>query len=141
MKCCFIFKTMQFRLSYQIAGNKAKKWISKRVFQENKARQFSEKRRFLVCASGGKKCLFFGKFGVLCFLGKTVLRFVILPYYRWNTVKQYLNGLNIVCIIGICPIWSTWRLMLSFYLLVCTSTMKPVATFAQVENHKFPSKK
>ena len=75
-------KTMQFRLSYQIAGNKAKKWISKRVFQDNKARQFSEKQRLLVCASGGKKCLFFGKFDVLCFLGKTVLRFAILPYYR-----------------------------------------------------------
>ena len=28
------------------------------------------------------KCLFFGKFGVLCFLEKPVLRFALLPYYR-----------------------------------------------------------
>ena len=35
-----------------------------------------------VCMSGGKKCSFFGKFGVLCFLETTVLRFTLLPYYR-----------------------------------------------------------
>ena len=46
-------------------GNKAKGRISKRV-----------------CVSGGKKCSFFGKFGVLCFLETPVLRFALLPYYR-----------------------------------------------------------
>ena len=35
-----------------------------------------------VCVSGGKKCLFFGNFGVLCFLETPVLRFALLPYYR-----------------------------------------------------------
>ena len=30
---------------------------------------------------GGKKCSFFGKLGVLCFLETPVLRFVLLPYY------------------------------------------------------------
>ena len=30
-----------------------------------------------VCVSGGKKCSFFGKFGVLCFLVTPVLRFAI----------------------------------------------------------------
>ena len=35
-----------------------------------------------VCASGSKKCLFFGNFGVLCFLETPVLRFALLPYYR-----------------------------------------------------------
>ena len=35
-----------------------------------------------VCVSGGKKFLFFGNFGVLCFLETPVLRFAILPYYR-----------------------------------------------------------
>ena len=35
-----------------------------------------------MCVSGGKKCLFFGNFGVLCFLGTPVLRFALLPYYR-----------------------------------------------------------
>ena len=37
-----------------------------------------------VCLSGGKKCSFFGKFGVLCFLETTVLKFALLPYYRQN---------------------------------------------------------
>ena len=35
-----------------------------------------------MCVSGGKKCSFFGKFGVLCFLETPVLRFALLPYYR-----------------------------------------------------------
>ena len=35
-----------------------------------------------VCVSGGKKCSFFRKFGVLCFLETPVLRFALLPYYR-----------------------------------------------------------
>ena len=35
-----------------------------------------------VSVSGGKKCLFFGNFGVLCFLEIPVLRFALLPYYR-----------------------------------------------------------
>ena len=35
-----------------------------------------------MCVSGGKKCSFFGKFGVVCFLETTVLRFALLPYYR-----------------------------------------------------------
>ena len=34
-----------------------------------------------VCIKG-KKCLFFGKFGVLCLLEKPVFRFAILLYYR-----------------------------------------------------------
>ena len=32
--------------------------------------------------SEGKKCSFFGKFHVLCFLETPVLRFALLPYYR-----------------------------------------------------------
>ena len=32
--------------------------------------------------SGGKKCSFFRKFGVLCILETPVLRFALLPYYR-----------------------------------------------------------
>ena len=35
-----------------------------------------------MCVSGGKKCLFFEYFGVLCFLETPVLRFAPLPYYR-----------------------------------------------------------
>ena len=50
-------------------GNKAKGRISKRVFQENKARQISRKTNIsypLIRAR--KKCLFSGKFSVLFFL-------------------------------------------------------------------------
>ena len=50
---------------------------------------FPKNERFLppdthtyVCVSGGKKCLFFEKFGVFCFLETPVLRFALLPYYR-----------------------------------------------------------
>ena len=35
-----------------------------------------------VWVSMGKKCSFFGKFGVLCFLETPVLKFALLPYYR-----------------------------------------------------------
>ena len=40
-----------------------------------------------VCVSGGKKCLFFGNFGVLCFLETPVLRFALLPYYRRTSLQ------------------------------------------------------
>ena len=33
-----------------------------------------------MCVSGGKKCSFFGKFDVLCFLETPVLSFALLPY-------------------------------------------------------------
>ena len=52
-------------------------------FNKAKHAKISEKQTFLTpCASGGKKCLFFGNFGVLCSLEISVLRFALLPYYR-----------------------------------------------------------
>ena len=58
-------------------------------YKKTKHVKFSEKRKFLtqwyahVCVRiRGKKCSFFGKFGVLCFLETPVLRFALLPYYR-----------------------------------------------------------
>ena len=42
-----------------------------------------------VCVSGSMKCLFFGKFGVLCFLLTSVFRFSILPYY--GTVSSSIS--------------------------------------------------
>ena len=42
-----------------------------------------------VCVSGGKKCSFFGKFGVLCFLETLALRFALLPYYQRYYVLKY----------------------------------------------------
>ena len=58
-----------------------------------------------VCVSGGKKCLFFGDFGVLCFLETPVLRFALLPYSRRNYF-QLLNRLDYVtqarCCVMLC---------------------------------------
>ena len=56
-------------------------------FKKTRHATFSEKRTFFtpirtrtyVCVSGGKKCSFFGKFGVLCFFETPVLRFAFLP--------------------------------------------------------------
>ena len=63
--------------------------ISKLVLQENKTRQIFRKEnisypliRTRVCVSRGKKCSFFEKFGVFCFLVTAILRFGLLPYYR-----------------------------------------------------------
>ena len=40
-----------------------------------------------VCVyQGDKKCSFFGKFGVLCFLVTPILRFALLPCYRRNNL-------------------------------------------------------
>ena len=71
-------------------GIKAKGRISNRMFQENKARQIFQKTNIsyhlihvrVRVRNEGKKCSFFGKFGVLCFLETPVLRFVLLPYYQ-----------------------------------------------------------
>ena len=62
----------------QIVGNKAKGQISKRVIQEDKVCQIFQKTNISDPLIWGKKCLFFGKFGVLCFLVATVLRFSLL---------------------------------------------------------------
>ena len=50
-----------------------------RTLQANKP---SVSKRTYVCVSGRKKCLFSGKFGILCFFETPVLRFALLPYYR-----------------------------------------------------------
>ena len=50
-----------------IVGNKAKWQISKRMFQENNARQIFWKTN-ISCVSGGKKCLFFGNLACFVFL-------------------------------------------------------------------------
>ena len=43
-----------------------------------------------VCVSGGKKCSFFGNFGVPCFLETAVLRFTLLSYYRRFQVGLFI---------------------------------------------------
>ena len=48
-----------------------------------------------VCVFGGKKCSFFGKLDVFCFLATPVLRFDLLPYYRRNVENAVLGWLHI----------------------------------------------
>ena len=108
--CCFlrgtprIFTISMFyiwnpRKQWQIIGSKAKRRISKRVFQENKARQIFWKAnisypliRRHTCLYLYHKCSFIGKFGVLCFLETPVLRFVFLSYYRQNQNQLTSSG-------------------------------------------------
>ena len=59
------------------------------VSRKQSTSNFPENEHFLppdtnmyVCVSGSKKCSFFGKLDVLCFLETPVLRFALLPYYR-----------------------------------------------------------
>ena len=80
------------------------------MFHENKARHIFRKTNIFYslictrCTSEDKKCSFFGKFDVLCFLETPVLRFALLPYYqrldKWflwaqnhNSIKN--QGLNL----------------------------------------------
>ena len=60
---------------------------------KSKHAKFSEKETFLTqlyahvrCVSGSKKFLFFGKYGILCFLVTSVLRFVFFPYQLRNKI-------------------------------------------------------
>ena len=47
-----------------------------------------------VYVSKGEKCLFFGRFCVLCFLGTPVLRFFLLLYYRQFMCTFFLQNLE-----------------------------------------------
>ena len=53
-------------------------------FKKTKHGKFSEKQTFLIYVCVRKKCYFFRKFGVPCFLETPVLRFALLPYYQRN---------------------------------------------------------
>ena len=79
MRCNFELKSVNF------VGNKAKGRISKRVFQENKARHIFRKTKISYPCIRGKKCSLFGKFSMLYFLEIPILRFAVLPYY-WRSV-------------------------------------------------------
>ena len=73
-------------LRFRLVGNKAKGRISKRVFQENKARQIFRKTDMSYSMIHTRTCpyrgvrniRFFEKCGVLCFLETLVLRFTLL---------------------------------------------------------------
>ena len=86
-----------WRSNKLFVGIKAKGWILKQVFQENKARQvFRKHEHFLppdththVYVSGVKKFPFFGKFDVFCFLEAPVLR-----YQRLSKQKIWMPKLK-----------------------------------------------
>ena len=62
-------------------------------FKKMNHAKFSQKQTFntYVRVSGGKKCLFFGKFGVFCFLETPVLRFALLPYYQQAIMEMLIK--------------------------------------------------
>ena len=69
-----------------------------------------------VCVSGGKKCSFFGKFGMLCFLETPVLRFSLSPYY-WRLMlgkNWWLHGYFTKIIFCLLRSRSCWRTDLQF---------------------------
>ena len=69
----------------ELIGNKAKGQISKRVFQEIKARQIFQKRNIWKLVR-----VYFSENLMFWFLETPVLRFPLLPYYR-RTIKTCEN--------------------------------------------------
>ena len=62
-----------------------------------------------VCVSGGKKCLFFGKCGVLCFLETPVLRSAFLPYYRRINSLRSLGKANAIFWFFFIAVSNIWK--------------------------------
>ena len=107
--CMLLFFSVAYAcgVNLWVLGNKTKERILKRVFQENKARQNRPKNdNFLppntqkyVCVSGGKKCLFFGKFGMLCFLETSVswnYRRSVHLQCKWLWVQVLLRSIDFI---------------------------------------------
>ena len=89
----------EFYRKQQVVGNMTNGKISKRVLQENKARQVFRKTnisypliqtRGCVCVKGVRSIRFFRNFGKLCFLGTPTLRFALLPYCRLGMVDFWI---------------------------------------------------
>ena len=55
-----------------------------------------------VCVSGGKKCSFFGKFGMLCFLVTPILRFALLSHYWQFVLVNFDFILKIIIFLQVC---------------------------------------
>ena len=94
------YKLLRFLIRVKwshLVGNKTKGRISKRVFQENNARQVFRKTnmsnpliRTRTCAYQGiRNVRFFGKFDVLFFIETPVLRFALLSYYRRSELIRH----------------------------------------------------
>ena len=96
----------------QFVGNKVKGRISKRVFQESKARQILQKT-------------FFGKFVVVCFLVTLVLRFAFLSNYQRNVsskefilIQESTRTLSIVSFLFLCS--QSWVGLTQFWSISYT---------------------
>ena len=70
------------------------------VIRKQSTPNFPKNERFLhpntqlrMCVSGVKKCPFFEKFDMHCFLVTVVLRFPLLPYYRRTHQKFKITKL------------------------------------------------
>ena len=72
--------TSRWVLAHNV-GDKTNGWISKRVFQENKARQISRKTHCSYPLIRTRISL------------KTVLRSALLPYYQWHYAVHFWLGL------------------------------------------------
>ena len=66
-------------------------WYAHEMVKHTQTNRWQQPTNYLnefnhfVSVSGGVKCSFFGKLGVLCFVVNSILRFALLPYYgRYN---------------------------------------------------------
>ena len=89
-------------------------------FKKKSTPNFPKNKHFLppdkhtyMCVSRGKKCLFFRKFGGLCFLVIPVLRFALLLYHRRHVAQKFqhlkksirIPWEKLICSTYICPSW------------------------------------
>ena len=74
----------------QLVSNKAKKGLKNEHF-------LTPDPHMQVCISGIKKCSFFRKLGLPCFLVTPVGRFTLLSYYQQVALSYYL----LLCLVAI----------------------------------------
>ena len=92
-KHIFFVALALYQWKEKIVGNEAKwrisKWARKQSTPNSpKNEHFLPLNIHTLCLSGGNKCSFFGKFGVLCCLETFVLGFARSPYCQRNLAKS-----------------------------------------------------
>ena len=107
----FFEKLSVIEFTADIVGNEAKGRTSQWVLHENKGRQIFWKTNISYPLISTRTSAYqrwqifvFGKFGALCFLVTTVLRFALLLYYR----RYYITFLSIYCRICKYKPWVIW---------------------------------
>ena len=81
-----------------------------------------------MCLSGDKKCSFFRKCSVPCFLVTTVLRFVLLPYYR-QIVENMLRSKKMVSLTIPPLLLKQSQLLLILSMKTWSSTRKLISQY------------